>query len=119
MKLIKIKKVYEPFKELDGYRILVDRLWPRGLNQDKAKIDLWLKEIAPSNELRKWYNYELEKWPEFKRRYFSELATKKDLITVILDKAKSGSVTLLFSSKVEQYNNAVALSEYLKNHCLK
>ncbi len=119
MKLIKIKRVYEPFNELDGYRILVDRLWPRGLHQDKAKINIWLKEIAPSKELRKWYSHELEKWPEFKRRYFTELATKKDLLTIILDKAKSGPVTLLFSSKVDEYNNAVALSEYLEKHYLK
>ena len=110
---LKIKRIYAESAKTDGYRILVDRLWPRGLTKEKAKIDLWLKEIAPSNDLRQWYSHDPNKWGEFKNRYFKELKSKKDLIDLI--RQKKGIVTLLFGSKEEKLNNAVALKEYLEN----
>lgn len=111
--MIKIKRVYDEPEESDGFRILVDRLWPRGLSKEKVKVDLWLKEIAPSDALRKWFAHEPEKWEEFKRRYFEELKDKKGLIDVIIEKARS-KVTLLYGAKEEKYNNAAALKEYIE-----
>lgn len=112
---MRIKRVYDPPAKEDGYRILIDRLWPRGLTKERAKIDLWLKEIAPSNELRKWYLHDPAKWEEFKKRYEKELRDKQDLLTKIkqLEKEKA-VVTLLYSAKETEYNNAVALSGFLK-----
>jgi len=111
--MIKIKRVYDPSAEEDGFRILVDRLWPRGLTKEKAKVDLWLKEIAPSNELRKWYSHDPKKWTEFRKRYFDDLGTKRELVNEIIQQMKEGDVTLLYSSKEEKLNNAVALKEYI------
>ena len=111
--MIKIKRVYDPSAEEDGFRILVDRLWPRGLTKEKAKVDLWLKEIAPSNELRKWYSHDPKKWTEFRKRYFDDLGTKRELVNQIIQQMKEGDVTLLYSSKEEKLNNAVALKEYI------
>ena len=110
--MIKIKRVYEKPSEDDGYRILIDRLWARGLTKEKAKIDLWLKDIAPSNELRKWFNHDPEKWDFFKEKYKQELKDKKDLAEQIrrLEKEK-GTITLLYSTKDEKHNNAVVLTE--------
>lgn len=113
MKTIKIKRVYLPAEKSDGFRILIDRLWPRGLTKAKASLGLWLKEAAPSTELRKWFNHDPEKWTEFKKRYFKELSQNKDLLKPIIEKAQKQSVTLLFGSKEEKYNDAVALKEYL------
>lgn len=110
---IKIKRIYEDPAKSDGFRILIDRLWPRGIKKEDAKLDLWLKEIAPSNSLRQWFNHDVKKWLEFQKRYARELADKKDLIDTIQDKAKKGTVTLLFSSKETEYNNAVALLKFL------
>jgi uncharacterized protein YeaO (DUF488 family) len=90
--MIKIKRIYEMPTQDDGFRILVDRLWPRGLSMDKAKVDLWLKEIAPSNDLRKWYAHDPKKWGEFKKKYFKELDLKKELVNLILKKIKGGKV---------------------------
>jgi uncharacterized protein YeaO (DUF488 family) len=109
--VIKTKRIYDPPSAEDGFRILVDRLWPRGLSKEKAKIDLWLKEIAPSNQLRKWYGHAPEKWPEFKKRYFKEIEGNKEGWDLIVKKAKEGIVTFLFSSKEETLNNATALKE--------
>jgi uncharacterized protein YeaO (DUF488 family) len=112
--MLKVKRVYQAPAKEDGFRILVDRLWARGLTREKAKVDLWLKDIAPSDALRKWYQHDPEKWPEFKRRYFSELKDKKEFLDLIQSKSKKGTVTLLFSSKEEKINNAQALKEYLQ-----
>jgi uncharacterized protein YeaO (DUF488 family) len=112
--MIKIKRIYDPPRPDDGTRILVDRLWPRGLGKEKAKIDLWLKEIAPSNELRKWYAHDPKKWAEFRKRYFNDLNTKGELVNQIVQETKEGDVTLLYSSKEEKLNNAVALKEYIE-----
>jgi len=112
--MIKIKRIYDAPTPDDGIRILVDRLWPRGLSKEKAKVDLWLKEIAPSNELRKWYSHDPKKWAEFRKRYFNDLDTKRELVSQIIPKMKEGDVTLLYSSKEEKINNAVTLKEYIE-----
>ena len=107
-----LKRVYETASSDDGVRILVDRLWPRGLSKDLAEIDLWLRDVAPSDELRRWFNHEPAKWDEFKVRYFAEL-TDSAAAHSILEEASRSSVTLLFAAKDEERNNAVALREYL------
>jgi uncharacterized protein YeaO (DUF488 family) len=112
--VIKVKRAYDKPTEDDGVRILVDRLWPRGISKEKAEVDLWLKDIAPSNELRKWFSHDPTKWDEFKRRYFKELDNKSDLVVLILNEAQKGVVTLLFGAKAEQFNNAVALKSYVE-----
>jgi uncharacterized protein YeaO (DUF488 family) len=118
--LIRVERIYDnPKGNNDGFRILVDRLWPRGLSKDKVRFDLWQKEIAPSNSLRKWFGHDQKKWNEFKRRYFKELDGKKELVNVILSKVKEESsttttITLLCGTKEERFNNAVALKEYLE-----
>jgi uncharacterized protein YeaO (DUF488 family) len=109
MAAIEIKRIYEAPEKTDGFRILIDRLWPRGIKKVDAAIDLWLKEIAPSDALRKWFNHDAEKWPEFQKRYTNELEDKQDLIDLIREKSKQQKVTLLFSSKEMEHNNAVAL----------
>jgi uncharacterized protein YeaO (DUF488 family) len=111
---IHMKQVYEAPDEADGYRVLVDRLWPRGVKKVEARIDDWLKELAPSNDLRQWFAHDPEKWGEFKRRYFSELDRHPELVKELTEKAEEGVVTLLFSSREERFNNAVALKEYLE-----
>lgn len=110
--MIKIKRVYEELSQDDGTRILIDRLWPRGLKQGDAQIDEWIREIAPSNELRKWFNHDPNKWNEFRNRYFMELQRNLELEKIV-NLARKGSVTLLFGCKEERFNNAVALKEYI------
>lgn len=110
--MIKVERVYG-VPESDGFRILVDRLWPRGLSKDKLKLDMWLKEIGPSNELRKWFGHDPDKWDEFKDKFFQELDQKEELINQIVTEAKKGDVILLFGAKDEEHNNAVALKEYI------
>jgi uncharacterized protein YeaO (DUF488 family) len=112
---IKIERIYDnPRGNNNSFRILVDRLWPRGLSKDKVKFDLWQKDIAPSNSLRKWFGHDEKKWDEFKRRYSKELDKNSDLANTIINKAKDGSITLLYGAKEEKFNNAVALKEYLE-----
>jgi uncharacterized protein YeaO (DUF488 family) len=111
--MLKIKRVYDPISADDGKRILVDRLWPRGIKKEKAHIDEWLKEISPSNELRKWYSHDPAKWAEFKKRYKQEIVGKEELLKKIKAEARKQTVTLLFSSKELERNNAVALKEML------
>ncbi|MFZ0511601.1 MAG: DUF488 family protein [Candidatus Nitrosopolaris sp.] len=94
--MIKIERIYNNPKGNNNFRILVDRLWPRGLSKDKVKVDLWQKDIAPSNSLRKWFRHDDEKWNEFKRRYFKELDKNFESINQILDKVNEGSLTLLY-----------------------
>lgn len=112
--MTKIKRVYAPAARSDGQRILVDRLWPRGLKKEEARIDHWMKELAPSGALRKWFGHDPEKWPEFKKRFFAELHSRQESIDGIIRLARKGTVTLLFGSKEEKYNNAAALQEYIK-----
>jgi uncharacterized protein YeaO (DUF488 family) len=111
--MLKIKRVYDPASPDDGKRILIDRLWPRGIKKEEAHIDEWLKEISPSNELRKWYSHDPAKWAEFKKRYKKELADKSELLKKIKAEAKKRTVTLLFSTRELELNNAVALKEML------
>ena len=111
--MLKIKRVYEAPSRDDGKRILIDRLWPRGLRKEDAHIDEWIKEIAPSTNLRKWFNHDPGKWGEFKKKFFTELLGKQEAVEEILRTARKGTVTLLFGSKEERYNNAAALKEYL------
>jgi uncharacterized protein YeaO (DUF488 family) len=112
---IRIKRVYEKPAKEDGYRILVDRLWPRGLTKEKAKIDFWPKNLAPSTELRQWYGHDPAKWGEFKTRYFAELQANPELLRELLTQVRRGSVSFLYSSQEERLNNAVALKEYLES----
>jgi uncharacterized protein YeaO (DUF488 family) len=113
---IKLKRVYENSAKEDGTRILVDRLWPRGLTKQKANVDLWLKEIAPSTELRKWFRHDPEKWKEFKKRYLMELKSKKEQIEVLEKELKSGTVTLVYGEKDEEHNEALVLKELLSRN---
>lgn len=112
--MLKIKRIYDQPSSADGKRILIDRLWPRGLKKEDARIDEWVKEIAPSNELRKWFNHDPNKWGEFKKRFFQELQGSQDIVSDIVSAARKGTVTLLFGSKEERFNNAVALKEYIE-----
>lgn len=109
--MIKIKRVYEKPEDEDGIRILVDRLWPRGLTKEKASIALWLKDIAPSTELRKWFNHDPEKWNEFKKRYLAELNENKESVAMLKEQLTNGDVTLIFGAKDEEHNEALVLKE--------
>ena len=112
---VKIKRVYEATAPGDGCRILVDRIWPRGISKQDANVSLWLKTIAPSTELRKWFGHIPERWQEFRRRYLQELNTKNDELAIIRDKLKrTRNVTLVYSAKDTEHNQAVVLLEQLK-----
>ncbi len=111
---ILLKRAYEPAARSDGFRILVERLWPRGVSKEDARIDLWAKETAPSAELRRWFDHDPDKWPEFKRRYFNELGDCRAPLDAISRHLDDGPVTFVFASRETRYNNAVALKEYLE-----
>ena len=112
---VQLKRVYLKPAKSDGCRILVDRLWPRGLSKQKAKVDHWLRDIAPSTGLRKWYSHDPERWTEFQRRYRAELKVRKDAVKELKALLKQHrDVTFLFSSKEEELNNAAALKAYLR-----
>ena len=113
--MYKIKRVYQAPEKEDNFRILVDRLWPRGLSKEKVRVDLWLKEIAPSNELRKWFGHDPERYNGFKNKYLDELKDKEELIKQLRSIEKiHHTITLLYSAKDEEHNNAVVLLELLK-----
>ena len=111
---ISLKRAYEAPSRSDGCRILVERLWPRGLSKENAQIDLWPKEAAPSAELRRWFNHEPDRWAEFKRRYFKELHIREEALQPILERVRAGRVTFVFASRESRFNNAVALKEYVE-----
>ncbi|HEX5472269.1 MAG TPA: DUF488 domain-containing protein [Lacipirellulaceae bacterium] len=111
--MVKLKRVYEKPSRNDGLRVLVDRLWPRGLSKERAAVDLWLKEIAPSTELRKWFAHDPDKWPEFQRRYRSELRTNKSALRSLREKAAKRSITLLYAARDELHNEAIVLKKLL------
>jgi len=111
--MIKVKRVYEPSDPGDGTRFLVDRLWPRGMKKESLHMEAWLKDLAPSDDLRRWFGHDPEKWIEFKDRYFAELNGKPDAIQPIVETAGRGNVTLLYSAHDTEHNNALALKEYL------
>jgi len=111
---IKIKRVYEQPDKDDGSRILVDRLWPRGLTKEKAIVNLWLKEIAPSTELRKWFGHDPDKWEKFRGRYETEIRHKDDLINMLKRKASEGTITLIYAARDEKHNQALVLKQFLE-----
>ena len=110
---IRIKRAYEEPDGEDGTRILVDRLWPRGLTKEKAKVDLWLKDVAPSTELRKWFAHDPAKWPEFRSRYHEELKKKEEQVSILRQEAAKGTVTLVYGAKDQDHNEAVILQKLL------
>jgi len=110
---IRIKRVYDPPEPEDGKRYLVDRLWPRGVKKEALKLDGWLKDVAPSDELRRWFGHDPSRWEEFQRRYTAELKAKPETWRVLLESARKGNLTLLFSARDERLNNAVVLKAFL------
>jgi uncharacterized protein YeaO (DUF488 family) len=112
--MIQIKRAYDPVEESDGYRILIDRLWPRGVSKEQLRHDAWLKEIAPTDELREWLDHEPDKFGEFKRQYKNELDSNDQLEKLLSICESHDSVTLIYSAKDQKHNNAVVLKEYLE-----
>src|SRR6187551_1220657 len=110
---INLKRIYEPPAKEDGFRILVDRLWPRGLTKQKAAIDLWLKDIAPSTELRKWFGHDPGKWKEFQKKYHAELQANKETIDTLKGHLGKGPITLLYAAKDEEHNEARVIKEFV------
>ena len=113
--MLKTKRVYEPAERSDGVRFLVDRLWPRGIKKEVLEMKAWLKDVAPSPELRKWFAHDPAKWQEFQRRYRKELEANPDAWQPILEAAKKGNVTLLYSARDTEHNSAVLLKEFLED----
>jgi uncharacterized protein YeaO (DUF488 family) len=111
---LKLKRAYDPPSKDDGCRILIDRLWPRGLRKDQARLDGWLKEIAPSMALRKWFGHDPARWEEFRRRYFAELEGRAPVVETLRQWTQRGRVTLVYGARDETHNHAVALQEYLR-----
>ena len=112
---IQIKRAYEKPSKQDGKRILIDRLWPRGITKVDAKIDIWLKDIAPSSELRKWFGHDPKRWDEFKSRYLKEIKNNKEVLSELNKIVEIGKTTLIYSAKDEEHNNAVVLKDLLEN----
>ncbi len=112
--MIRLKRAYDPVEEEDGARFLVDRLWPRGIRKGDLEIEAWLKDVAPSDDLRRWFGHKPEKWDEFKARYFSELDEGGGSLRPIREAADRGTVTLVYAARDREHNNAVALREYLE-----
>ena len=110
---IRLKRAYDEPAQNDGYRILVDRVWPRGISKKEARLDEWLKNIAPSTELRKWFDHDPDKWEQFLERYFRELDGHKQAIDKLITLATNGRLTLVFAAKDRDHNNAVALKKYV------
>jgi uncharacterized protein YeaO (DUF488 family) len=111
--MLHLKRVYDSPARTDGQRILVERLWPRGLTKAKAAIDLWLKDVAPSPELRQWFAHDPAKWEQFKRRYWKELEAHPEAVELIRKAARKGTVTLVYAARDEEHNGALALQEFL------
>jgi uncharacterized protein YeaO (DUF488 family) len=116
--MIKLKRAYHHPAPDDGFRVLVERLWPRGLSKEEVGLDLWLKEVAPSPELRKWFGHDPNKWEKFCRRYWAELAKKDEEIKLLQEKGREGTLTLVYGSRDETHNAAAALKLYLEGHAL-
>ena len=112
--MIKLKRVYEEPTEEDGERVLVERLWPRGLSKERAAVDLWLKDVAPSAALRKWFNHDPARWEEFRTRYWRELEHNREAVQLLKKKGRSGTVTLVYAARDEEHNGALALQQFLK-----
>lgn len=114
--MFKLKRVYEEPSPDDGFRVLVERLWPRGISKERAKLDLWLKDAAPSPELRKWFSHDPAKWMEFQKRYAAELNEDKEAPRLLKRKEQEGTVTLVYASHDEEHNGALVLKEYIDHH---
>lgn len=111
--MIRLKRVYDAPHRDDGCRILVERLWPRGVSKERARIDLWVKDAAPSTELRRWFDHDPARWSEFKRRYWAELRERDEVLDPIRERISAGPVTFVFGSRETRFNAAVALEAYL------
>ncbi|MGE3406412.1 MAG: DUF488 domain-containing protein [Pirellulales bacterium] len=112
--MIRLKRAYDEPSKQDGLRILVERLWPRGVSKEKAAVGLWLKDLAPSTELRKWFAHDPKKWDEFRKRYRAELERKGDLLTLLKHRTTEGTVTFVYAAHDEQHNSAVVLKEFVE-----
>jgi uncharacterized protein YeaO (DUF488 family) len=112
--MIRLKRAYDEPTKQDGLRILVERLWPRGVSKEKAAVDLWLRELAPSAELRKWFGHDLAKWGEFRKRYRAELEEKGDVLVLLKHRATEGTVTFVYAAHDERHNSAVVLKDFLE-----
>lgn len=117
--MIQLKRAYDAAEPTDGTRFLIERLWPRGVKKASLPIEAWLKDAGPSTELRKWFSHDPAKWDEFRKRYFHELTANPDAWAPVLEAARHGTVTLIYSSHDTEHNNAVALEEFLNNHLRK
>ena len=117
--MITLKRAYDPISSTDGRRVLVERLWPRGLSKPKLRVDEWVKEVGPSPELRKWFGHDPQKWDRFRSRYARELDSRQDAWQPIVSAARRGRVTLVYSSHDTEHNNAVALQQYLRSKMRK
>jgi uncharacterized protein YeaO (DUF488 family) len=113
MSMIKLKRAYETISSEDGLRILVERLWPRGVSKEKAKIRLWLKDLAPSTELRKWYGHDPNRWPQFRKKYWAELKDKRDMLALLKYVAEGKTVTFVYAASDKERNSALALKDFL------
>jgi uncharacterized protein YeaO (DUF488 family) len=111
--MIKLKRAYESPSPDDGFRVLVERLWPRGVTKEKAQLDLWLKDVAPSAELRKWYSHDVAKWSEFQMRYRAELEKNEELVKLLQERSVAGNVTLVYAARDEEHNSASVLKKFL------
>jgi uncharacterized protein YeaO (DUF488 family) len=114
--MIQLKRVYEEPSDKDGMRVLVERLWPRGLTKERAAVDLWLKDVAPSPELRKWFGHDPARWEQFQERYQKELRKQEDAVQLLKQKGKEGTVTLVYAARDEEHNGALALRRFLQGH---
>jgi uncharacterized protein YeaO (DUF488 family) len=112
--MIKLKRAYEPASKGDGVRILVERLWPRGVSKQRAQIDLWLKDLAPSTELRQWYGHDPARWPQFRRRYWAELKGQGAMLALLKYVTEQRAVTFVYAASDEERNSALALKEFLE-----
>jgi uncharacterized protein YeaO (DUF488 family) len=110
---IMLKRAYQDPSATDGPRVLVERLWPRGVSKERARVDLWLKDAAPSTDLRRWFGHDPDRWPEFRRRYYAELKTRPESLAELAPLLERGPVTFIYGSREERYNAAVALRDYL------
>ena len=114
--MIRLKRVYEPASPEDGWRVLVERLWPRGVSKEKAALDSWCKEVAPSPELRIWFSHDPGKWDEFRTKYDRELDANLQIVKILAGKSARGTITFVYSSRDSEHNNAMALREYIEKH---
>jgi uncharacterized protein YeaO (DUF488 family) len=111
---VRLKRVYDPVEPTDGHRVLIDRLWPRGVSRDRAKLDAWERELAPSKELREWFGHEPERFDEFRRRYIEELDSQRPRLTSLRRRARDGTLTLVYAAHDAEHNDAVVLAEVLR-----